>query len=233
MLDSAARLHGLPAPWPSDGLVHAALPPGREQLQRPGIRIHTWILRPDEVTRSPDGLAVTTVERTLIDLMCTVDQLSAVAALDAAMRDGLIEPEIVASMPHRVTRRRGAARSRRWWALGDGRAESPLESRVRVRAINGGYAPDDLQHVVVVDGTRFRLDLAWFRPERRLLLLEADGDQFHNTSAAIANDRRRANAIVSTGTADLLRVVWADTLHAATVPRLLLRHLGPPRHPLS
>jgi hypothetical protein len=229
-LGTAAQLHGLPAPWPSDDTVHLALPPGREQLQRPGARIHTWILGPAETTTIA-GIRVTTALRTLVDLMCTADKLSAVAALDAALRLRLVNPAQVAAMPSVVRRRRGAARSRTWWALGDGRAESPLESRVRVRAIDGGYPPDDLQYELNIEGHSYRSDLAWLRAGRRVLLLEADGDAFHSTSLAIANDRKRANAILETGLADLARCVWNDTVAPATVPALLARHLGPPRTP--
>lgn len=228
VLHTAALLHGLPAPWPSDDRTHVALPRGQEQNQRLGFCFHNWVLEPTEV-QLVDGIRVTTPLRTLIDVMCMTDVLSAVAALDSALRMGLVTESDRDRMPHVVRQRRGAARSRNWWPLGDARAESPLESRVRVRAVLGGYPPDDLQHTVVAGGRRYRADLAWFRKDGRTLLMEADGDAFHSSSLAVAKDRERGNAIVATGSADLIRVIWSDSVRPQTVPELLSRHLGPPR----
>jgi hypothetical protein len=46
-------------------------------------------------------------------------------------------------------------------ALVDRRAESPMESRVRMALYLGGLPPPAVQHPVVARGTRYHLDLAY------------------------------------------------------------------------
>lgn len=226
-LGTAARIHGLPEPWPEDGAVHIALPPGSEQARAPGLAIHTWILRGHEVETVSDA-RVTTVERTLVDLMCLTDRLSAVSAVDAALNLGLVTPAQVSRLSRTTVRRRGAARSRTWWALADGRSESPLETRIRLRAIDGGYRPHELQKVIEVDGRTYRADLAWRQPNGRLLVAEADGRSAHDQPAALFADRRRSNDLVGTGEVDILRFTWGDSTRPTAVPLALSRFLGPP-----
>jgi predicted transcriptional regulator of viral defense system len=227
VLATAADVHGLPRPWPDDGLVHVCLPRGREQVQRPGARMHTWRLDSRDVVEV-DGILTTTVERTLVDLMCLSDRLSATSTVDSALHRGLVNPDDVARLARTTRQRRGAARCRPWWRLADGRAESPLETRVRLRAIDGGYPPDDLQHRIAVDERTYYADLAWRQPSGRWLLGEADGREVHDAPRALHEDRWRANAITSTD-ADLARFTWADTVRPEPVPRTLMRFLGPPR----
>ncbi|MEJ5912833.1 hypothetical protein [Pseudokineococcus sp. 1T1Z-3] len=43
-----------------------------------------------------------------------------------------------------------------------------------------------------------------------MLLLEADGRQFHDPLTALYRDRERANALVGLGH-DVVRCTWADT----------------------
>lgn len=228
VLGTAARLHRLSEPWPPDGRVHVRLPPGREQVQRASFRFHTWKLDQCETT-VVDGHRTTTLERTLVDLMCLTDRLSAVAALDAALHRGEIDLDDADRLRRTTTRRRGAARSRGWWTEGDARAESPLETRVRLRASDGGHRPHELQRTFVADGRTFRTDFAWRQANGRWLVGEADGHNVHDVPEALLHDRGRSNLLVATGNVDIVRFTWADTTRPATVPRLLNRILGPPQ----
>jgi hypothetical protein len=228
VLDSAAALHELPTPWPCAGDVHVALPPGREQVQRPGHAFHTWKLRADE-TCVVDGHRVTTLARTLVDLVCLRDRFSAVSALDAALRSGRVERTDLVQLRSTTVRRRGAARGRDWWLAADPRAESPLETRVRLRACDAGYPPDELQRRFELSPGVAYADLAWRMPDGRWLVVEADGASWHSAPAALYVDRARSNALLARGDVVVLRVVWADTVDVGRIAALLRRFLGPPR----
>jgi hypothetical protein len=229
VLGTAARIHGLPEPWPSDRAVELALPPGRERVQRPRYAFHTWKLGGSEVTIVA-GVRVTTVERTLVDLMCLSDRFSAISAVDAALNTGKVSQADVDRLASSVGRRRGAARSRSWWSEVDGRSESPLESRARLRAVDGGYPPDELQLNISTRTGHARGDLAWRLPHGGWLVLEGDGARFHDRPEALYYDRRRNNAIAETGQVTTIRAVWSDTATVEGVPRMLAPFLGAPRH---
>lgn len=228
VLDTAAALHGLPLPWPPASDVHVALRPGQEQVQRPGFCFHTWKLLADEICVVGDQ-PVTTLERTVVDLLCLRDRLSAVAVLDSLLHDRRLTVADLRRLRAATTRRRGAARSRDWWLEADGRAESPLETRVRLRAIDGGYPPDDLQRRFDLDPGVAKVDLAWRMPDGRWLAVEADGVGWHSTPRALYVDRARSNALAGRGDVVTARTVWADTVRPDGIPRLLRRFLGPPR----
>jgi len=227
VLGTAALAHGLPEPWPSDGHVHVRVPPGREHANRKGITFHAWSVDATDICTAA-GLRVTTPLRTLTDIACLADRMSAVSAMDAALRSGLATTQDLIDLERTTRQRRGSRRSRSWWRLADARAESPLETRVRLCAIDGGYPPDALQLPITIDGRRYRADLAWLQPNGRWLIGEADGRDVHSAPDALYADRHRANDIVGGG-ADIVRFVWADTCTRGGVTRSLAPLLGPPR----
>jgi hypothetical protein len=115
-------------------------------------------------------------------------------------------------------RRRGAVKLRALLTLADGRAESPLESRVRLACIDGNLPPDDLQYTVG-DGRGNVIaigDLAWFKTRRRPLLAEADGVSVHSLPAPVYRDRWRGNALTAHAH-DTIRFTWADAMHPARI----------------
>lgn len=125
-----------------------------------------------------------------------------------------------------------------WFDLVDGRAESPLETRLRLQLADAGLAPEqlqwpvDLSSVVQEPGpTVAWLDLAW---PRCRLAVEADGAAFHRAPEALFEDRRRQNALLSLEWR-LLRFTWWDVVSrgrnvAATVAHVLGQLL---RHPAT
>ena len=170
--------------------------------------------------------ATSVVTRGLADSMALVARLTALSVVDSALHQDLISRSELDVIEDLTSRRRGALQVREMCRLADGRAASPLESRVRLRAHDGGTPPDDLQwpvrdrHGVVVGIS----DMVWVRRERRPVVGEADGEGPHNLLRAITHDRHRQNDFTG-AEVDILRFTWDDTTRPAYIPSTVRRSL--------
>jgi hypothetical protein len=226
VLDTAAQVNGLLVDQTRHGTIHITLPPGRERHQQAGVRVHTWKLAPGDTTLV-EGTAVTSVIRTVADLLLVRDRLSAVGLLDGAMNSRRLRPHDLRQIAELLSGRRGAVEARRRLAECNELAASPLETRVRLIAKDAGLAPHHLQYPVR-DSAGVLLgygDMAWDRAGRGPLVAEADGKGPHGRPEALYRDRRRANDFVAAGV-DVVRFTWEDTLRPAYVVSVLRRHLG-------
>lgn len=161
---------------------------GHDPTDRPECAGGTRDLRPGDWCEV-GGVRVTTPIRTAMDLGCKLDRRSALAAMDALMRDYDFTVDDMMRMLPRYFRRRGVRRLRTIVALGDARAESQPESWVRLEIIDRGLPTPVLQHWVWIDGVpTYRLDLAY--PHARVAV-EYDGDEFHSTLQQREHDRQR------------------------------------------
>lgn len=200
----AANLHGLGV-RALGTTAHVTIPTAFHRPSRRTLVIHRADLRNGEVTEGA-ALRVTTVPRTLGDLLTGDDRLSAVWACEAALRRRLMTDADIDDVVRRCAGRRHATRSGQWRALVDVRSESPLETAIRLLLAAAGVPSPVPQHQVrSPDGHPLaRLDLAW--PDRRLGL-EADGKEPHGQPRPIYTDRWRANAMVGWR---LVRFTWHD-----------------------
>jgi hypothetical protein len=159
---SAAVLHGLPT-W--------AVPLSRVQVTRErtygGRREHLLHVRvaqldPHEVEHI-DGIAVTTVARTVVDLARALPFEPAVAVGDGALAGRLTDLDELADALRRSARRPWCARARRALAFLDGRAESVGESRSRVALARMDLPTPELQWEVRDAGGDLvgRTDFGW------------------------------------------------------------------------
>jgi hypothetical protein len=220
VLATAAELHGIAGPG-RDCVVHLSLPGASARPRRPtesGIQLHQLVLRFGD-TVSIAGMTATNPARTVADLMLRVDRFTAVATLDSGLNRRLLEGDDLTRISAYLIRRRGARRARPWLADVDGRAESPLETRVRLRAGDGGVPPDELQyrvrdrngHVVAI------ADMAWTWAG---VVGEADGVEAHDNPAAVFRDRKRQNDIINAGFVPV-RFTWEDTLSREYIPMMV------------
>ena len=222
VLASAAQLHGLQGLPPADRALHVSRPRASRRLHRAQMRVHHLSLPPEHITEV-DGVRVTTPLRTLVDLLCRVGRSHGVSLADSALHLGLVAADEVGEVDRLLGGGPGGARGRRWLALADGRAESPLETRVRLDCIDGGVQPDELQFPIHDEcGVLLGIaDMAW---RKQRLVAEADGAQPHEEPRALFRDRRRQNDLANAGW-KVLRFTWADTQRAgyivATVRRAL------------
>jgi hypothetical protein len=221
VIGSAAQVHGiegLPFGW----TPQLALPPGLERRQREGMDLHFWNLAADDVTMI-DGLAVTSIQRTVADICRLLPRTLAVACVDSALHLGLITPEDMDEVRNLMARRRNCVAGRRHLALARPGAQSPLETRVRLRASDGGLAPDALQVPVMssIGALLGYADLGYRLPSGGWLLVEADGRSVHELPEAVLHDRHRQNAFMGVPGIRVVRFAWADTLSPAIIPGTL------------
>lgn len=217
---TAARLWGLDGV--TGGPVEVVVPPTRSLRARRDLLPHARALVAEDVELL-DGLAVTTPARTLADVVPTLDRPTALAVLDSALRRRLVGAAGLVEIGARVAGRPGSAHVADLWALADGRAESVLESRVRLRCLDGGLVPDDLQVEIRDDDGMVlaRADMGFrtrSRPGRGWLLVEADGAAVHSGPEAVHVDRVRGNRLTARG-CDMVRFTWRDTVDPLSIPR--------------
>ena len=190
---TAAWLHGVDAFGLTDNAVLPAVEVcalrGRAVTQLGGVDGRTRDLRPEDVM-DLDGLRVTTPLRTALDLACALGEHRALGALDQFMRHhGVTRWEMQRLLP-RYRRRRGVIQARRLIPLADPRAESPMESWVRLDIHRAGLPTPDLQHSIRHEGVLlYRLDHAY--PAHRVAV-EYDGEEWHQrTEEQRTKDRKR------------------------------------------
>ncbi|MEU7146334.1 type IV toxin-antitoxin system AbiEi family antitoxin domain-containing protein [Nocardia sp. NPDC046473] len=187
--DTAAELHGFSVV--ERNTTHVL---GVQLSRSKHLVVHQDRLDPTQVA-SINGVSVTTPARTTIDLARTLNRMDALATLDAASRLGLSSDELREELT-RHHRRRGFRQAAGLIDLVDGRAESPMESRTRLRCIDAGLPhPQPQLEVRTPDGPR-RLDLGW--PEYRIGL-EYDSVAWHTGMHAAARDNVRHNHLATRG----------------------------------
>lgn len=163
---SAAVLLGLPV-W--------GVPLGRVSVTRDRrhgarttdrLRLHAAPMRPDEIT-VVDGIAVTGLARTVVDVARTVPFEQAVVVADGALATGLVGPDELTEALVRAVGWQGVPDARRVVAFADGGGKSAGESRSRVAIARAGLPVPLLQWRVATGPTRRvrEVDFAW--PELR------------------------------------------------------------------
>lgn len=134
---SAAVLHGLPTWRTPLTRVHATRARTSGGRRNDRVHIHVARLAPEDVTVI-DGIVVTALARTVIDVSRTTAVEEGVVVADAALASGLLDRAHLVEAALRVRGRRGAPRALRVAEFADGRAESVGESRSRVALARAG-----------------------------------------------------------------------------------------------
>ena len=106
-------------------------------------------------------------------------------------------------------------------------AESDLETLLFKILREAGLPAPVRQHVVEIDGHRFRLDAAY--PEL-MIFIEGDGFGVHSPRGPFERDRWRQNLLVSAGWSPL-RFTWRLTCAAPPQRTGAASPLGRPRNP--
>jgi hypothetical protein len=170
---SATVFHGLPV-WNADLTRVHVNRPGSAGLARTGvIHPHRAQLAEDEVVMI-DGVLVTSVARTILDLSRAYGFESGVVTADAALRTKQVTAEELAVVVERAQSRKAAGIAPHVVAFADGLAESVGESRSRVMFARVGLPRPVLQREIHANSGRLigRVD---FDIERFRTVGEFDG----------------------------------------------------------
>lgn len=188
----------------------------RRRRPRPGIAFHETRLQPaDRSVR--DGIPVTAVPRTLLDLAATLASTQLDHAFWEAERLSLIDPHELRAFLARSHGRRGMRRLR---ALADRMlppgitVRSPLERRFYELVRDSGLPPPRLN--VQLEG--FEVDACW---EAQRLIVELDGHAYHRGVGAALRDAERDARLGAAGYR-VIRVSYArlETESAAILEEL-------------
>jgi hypothetical protein len=200
---SAAALYGskwVDATRPVD-IIHDNRHP------QPGLQV--WGDRVESDERDLiDGVPVTTVARTALDLACWHPTTTAVAAIDALARASEFKMADVELLASRYRGRRGVERARVALDLVDPGAQSPKETWLRLVLVHAGL-PRPQTQILVLDefgSVLAYLDMGW---EDLKIAVEYDGDHHRVDRSQYSWDIRRLERLQRLGWI-VLRVVAGD-----------------------
>jgi very-short-patch-repair endonuclease len=176
----------------SQGWPEATVPAQRRP--RRGIVLHRSELPADERTVH-DGIPVTTVPRTILDLATVLDVRGVEKAINEAEIKLLWDELSLHDLLHRYPRRPGIRNVRAALAKrreGATETKSDLEELLIRFADKGGFPRPETN--VVVEG--FEVDCVW---RRQRVIIEVDGWETHKTRAAFERDREKSRILQAAG----------------------------------
>lgn len=177
---------------PVEGSEIAVTVPPHVRRRRSGVRLYRAVLKPGDVAIR-EGLPVTTASRTLLDLARVLRHQQLEAAVNAADKYDLVDPESLRAKLDDFTGLTGVATlrevlDRRTFVLTD----SELERRFLPLAERAGLSlPRTGEHV-----NGFKVDFYW--PDLGLIV-ETDGLRYHRTAAQQTRDRQRDQTHTAAG----------------------------------
>ncbi|MFG1925578.1 endonuclease domain-containing protein [Cryptosporangium sp. NPDC048952] len=186
---SAACLDGVPIGEPND-LVQVIAPSGTRWARRGCTLTRTSWLPAEHVV--PGVVPRTIPLRTAWEIASGPNLVEAVVDLDVVFRSGRPSREALDAWVGANPESQAALAI----GLADPLAESPQESRTRVRLVLAGFPPPTSQHELWFEG-RFvaRFDLSWLAAK---VAVEYDG-MWHGEGGQISKDRARLNRINEAG----------------------------------
>lgn len=225
--DSAARLLGVESLWLRPVLAHIVRSGVGGSRTEHGIKHHLARARGPSWTEV-DGIPVTGLARTVLDLAREHGYLTGLTAADWALHQGLdrgdleAELELMRSWPQVTVARRVADN-------GDGGAESPAETLGRDLVVEAGIGPVETQFPVrLANGS-----VAWCDLRVGRHLIECDGRVKYQPMAAggvaerpvtevlwAEKDRQRLVCAEGLG---MSRLIWSDYFHGRRQAIAMLR----------
>ncbi len=193
---------------------------------REAIRLHCSAVPQDERTWI-DGVPVTSVSRTLLDLAAVLSKRQLAQALNEAEVLGLTDSLSIPGLLRRYPRRHGSAALRTLLeseSVARGITRSELEERFVDLLAAHDLPPPRLNATVAVGGRFLELDCFW--PDRRLAI-ELDGRAAHGTARAFERDRARDRLLIAAGWR-VVRLTWRQVSDDAPAVVADLRRLLQP-----
>lgn len=196
LLDTAAALIDVTAPRGRGGMA--------------AIRLHRSRSLDARDTTKHEGIPITTVARTLLDLAATVQSHRLERALAQAEHLRLYDHRAITAVIARSNGHRGTAALAKATAREPKWTRNDFEARF-LRLVRDGGLPEPLANHVLdaPDHPGIKVDFCW--PSHRLVV-EIDGWETHGTRAAFLADRRKDAALQAAGWR-VLRFPWDDVKH--------------------
>ncbi|MFE0752057.1 hypothetical protein [Gordonia sp. NPDC058843] len=217
--DSAAALHGLQILHPERETVHFTKRTKGGGFVRGHRHVHVGPLLSDDVT-VVDGIEVTSLARTAVDVATAGDFERALVVFDRALTMGA-DRELMSGMLATRARWPGIAAARRALDNADRLSESVGESWSRAQMIAAGLPAPRLQHTFRTSDGEVRADFDW---EGRLIG-EFDGIQKYGLRPgetpreALIREKRREDALRAQGLM-VVRWTWGMLERAELVDHL-------------
>ncbi|HEY0519955.1 MAG TPA: DUF559 domain-containing protein [Ilumatobacteraceae bacterium] len=201
---SAAALHG--AKW-LDPRAPAELIYANRHSPR-GIETWADAIADDEIAMV-NGIRVTSVARTALDLARRHALDHAVAGIDALLRATRVKLVDVEVLAVRYRGHKGSRRARAALALLDAGAESPRETALRLLIVGAGYPRPETQIRVIDQFNQViaRVDMGWADLK---IAIEYDGDHHWTDRRQLAYDIKRTELLRELGWI-VIRVTAEDT----------------------
>lgn len=213
--ESAALLHGLALPAGFPSRIHLTWPGSPGRSGTPNVTPHRGRLDDVDVVQL-DGVAVTSVARTVFDVGRLGVWTRAISAADSALHLRLCSRADLADVVRRTERTPGGSRARRIIEFADGLSESVGESICRLRMAQLGLPIPTLQSLVTSldQASTYRVDfeflglrtVAEFDGKIKYGRLLAPGQTPGDAAFA---EKVREDRIRDTGR-QFVRIVWSD-----------------------
>ncbi len=194
-----------------------------------GHRVPTSTVRVHRTRRMPrseitwiDGIAVTSLRRTMVDLAGELTAAELERLVDQVMADALLERTDLEELLY--VKRQGRRGTRALREAGRPWTESGVESYAEMRAVrlfDEAGIPSPVRQLRIMHGERLvaRVDFAW--PAHRVVL-EVDGYRYHSSRRDFENDRARDRTLTQLG----WRVIRCSATELETSPYELLEALA-------
>lgn len=218
---SAGVVHELPVDRRRLGTVHLMRAAESRTITRKDLVRH---FRPEVAATVVDGIPVTSVDTTALDLARTSSFRDGVAAVDRALRTGA-ELQTMRAIWQAQRGYRGNPMADRVMDFADPLSESAGESHTRVQMAAAGVPAPELQLEFADDEGLMRCDFAW-RAQR--VVGEFDGKIKYGRQAregisleeALLAERRREVRLQRLGWW-VVRFVWDDLRHPYRVAKII------------
>ncbi len=198
-MSTAAAMYGFDTE--NDDRIHV-LEPGVRIRPDAHVMVHQRLGAP---LRRVSGRLATAPAWTAIEIARTLRRPRALATLDAALRVNACTAAELDAVIAEQKGRRGIVAVRDLLPHADGRAESPMESEMRLVFIDWSVPPPELQYEIVDrSGQTWRVDFAW--PHAKLAA-EYDSIEWHANPAAFTHDRIKTARLQECGWTTIPAVV--------------------------
>lgn len=203
----------------------------RRRLRSSRIRTHPRDPIPAHDLTEIDGIPVTKIERTIVDLAAVVDSDKLEDALDSALRRRLTTMNRMVMRARTSSGKPGIKHLRALLAERDNDghpSESRFETRLQRLLLRAGLPA--IRQFKVWDGGEFIARVDFCFPESKVIV-EADSYRWHSSRRAWQRDRERRNRLTMLGWT-VIQITWDDVVRRPDRTIERLRSLLQPRLPL-